>query len=196
MACLLLPRRLSLCHSMSICHSLSPQSSPFLTCLSFSQAVLRNHLSVYQVPLLLFLFFSPPLVALWSIFVKSGSSRSPLFVCLWVTLPNREIGLHMWNEIQEADTHTHAMADTHFFSDAIRACLHSRAGLMKLLRQNLGRNSICWKDERSDRGKRGGWKDRRRKRRRVTAPRSTMILSSLSSLLRLSALLQWVEVRA
>lgn len=154
-----------LCHSMSICHSLSPQSSLGLTCLSFSQAVLCNHLSVYQDPLLFSLFFSPSLVGPWSISVKvCGSSRSPLFMCLGGMLPNRDWPPNVKGESRGRRTHMHRQTHTFVLMHDVRVSAH-RLVLWSCLGRFWG--GIQFAGEMSvvieERGKKGGWKDKRRR---------------------------------
>lgn len=140
------PHCLSLCHSISTCQPLSP---PAVFPISDLSVFLRS--CTIQPPIILPLFLPLSLVAPWSISVKEcGSSRSPLSFSSGGSLPNREVGLQMWQESQEAHMHTFFF----FLPDASRAHIHSQAGLMKLLRQILGRNSICREDERCDKEER------------------------------------------
>lgn len=184
----LFPSCLSLCHLKSTRRSLllnvSPNLSFFLrhssTCLSSQDHGLS-------------LFLPPSLVAPRSISVKvCGSSRSLLFVSLGEMLPNREIGLQMWQESQEADVHASARKDTHTCALSPQSNVRvSALGLMKLLRQIRGRNSICRGDELCDRVEREErrMKGQEEKRSRVAAPGLIVHYdSTLSS--RLSAPLQ------
>lgn len=135
---------LSVTQSQHVSLSLPPQSSPFLTCLSFSEAALSSHLSSSLCSSLFHLLPPGPSLS------KSAAAQGLLFLSLQEDRCLTERLAFKCD--RRAKKHTCTLF--FFLPDASRAHIHSQAGLMKLLRQILGRNSICREDERCDKEER------------------------------------------
>lgn len=166
----LFPSCLSLCHLMStrrsLPHTVFPNLSFFLchssTCLSIKTTASRCSRLLLLLPL------GPSLS-------KCVAAQGLCFLSLWVgcCLTERSASkcdrtVKRWTCTQaHADTHTHALA-----LSPQRNVRVSALGLMKLLRQIRGRNSICRGDELCDRVEREErrMKGQEEKRSRVAAP--------------------------
>lgn len=135
----------------SLSHSFS-NSLPFpLTCLSFSSCTIQPPVCLSRPPplslcssLLLLLPLGPSLS-------KCVAAQGLRFLSLREECCLTERSASKCDRRVKRQTCTRVHAYTHFFPAATCASLCSRALVMKLLRQILGRNSICRGDELCDR---------------------------------------------